>query len=169
MPINDRDKRALLWGGGVIAVLLLYLLFRGGGSGSPAEPVQPDAVAATQATGQPAAYATPMPPPIATAPVVVATVAVAPVTDVSQLRLFGLLSRGAVIGMADGTQRFIPIGREIVPGVTLRGVEVHHAILATGSGEVRLGFDGVAQPQVAAAPAAPVASAEGAQRGDTLR
>ena len=71
-------------------------------------------------------------------------------SDASQLRLFGMLSRGAVIGMADGTQRFVPVGREIVPGVTLRGVDVHQAILATPSGEVRLGFDVAAQPQAAA-------------------
>lgn len=156
--LSERDKRALQWGGAAIAILLLYLLLRGGGSGPPAEPVQPD-VPATMPAG---------PPPVVA---VAAPVAVVPAADVSQLRLFGLLSHGAVIGMADGTQRFIPIGREIVPGVTLRGVEVHHAILATGSGQVRLGFDGVAQQQAAAAPpaAAPAASAEAAQRGDTLR
>jgi hypothetical protein len=58
-----------------------------------------------------------------------------------------------VIGMADGTQRFVPVGREIVPGVILRRIEVHHAILATGTGEVRLGFDSAAQPQPAFQPA----------------
>jgi hypothetical protein len=141
MQLSQRDRRVLLWGGGVIAILLLYLLSRGGDSGPSAERAQADVAAATPLTGQPATYATPMAPPV----VAVAPVAAAPVTDVSQLRLLGLLSRGAVIGMADGTQRFIPIGREIVPGVTLRGVDVHHAILATGAGEVRLGFDGVVQ------------------------
>ena len=156
MPLSERDKRALLWGGAAIAVLLLYLLMRGGSSAPPAEPVQADVPATMPAA----------PPPVVA---VAAPVAMVPSADLSQLRLFGLLSRGAVIGMPDGTQRFIPIGREIVPGVTLRGVEVHHAILATGSGEVRLGFDGVAQQQAAAAPPAPVASAEAAQRGDTLR
>jgi hypothetical protein len=156
MPVNDRDKRALLWGGTAIAILLLYLLMRGGSPAAPAEPVQADVPATMPAA----------PPPIMA--VAAPVMGPAPAVDVSQLRLFGLLSRGAVIGMADGTQRFIPIGREIVPGVTLRGVEIHHAILATGAGEVRLGFDGVAQPEVAAAAAAaPIAS--GAQRGDTLR
>src|SRR3954468_14999117 len=131
MQLSQRDRRVLLWGGGVIAILPLYLLSRGGGSGPPAARVHAD-VAAVPVAGQPATYATPMAPPVVAAPVAVAPVPAAPVTDVSQLRLFGLLSRGAVIGMADGTQRFIPIGREIVPGVTLRGVDVHHAILATG-------------------------------------
>jgi hypothetical protein len=153
MPLSDRDRRALLWGGGVIAVLLLYLLLRGGDSGSPVEPVQPEIVATTPSPEQAAAYAAPVQPTVVSAPVAVAPAAAAPATDASQLRLFGLLSRGAVIGMADGTQRFVPVGREIVPGVTLHAVDVHHAILATPSGEVRLGFDNPAQPQGAAPPA----------------
>jgi len=148
MPLNDRDRRALLWGGGVIAVLLLYLLLRGGDSGAPAEPIQAD-IAATMPAAQPATYATPVQSPVIAAPV-----AVTPSADVSQLHLFGILSRGAVIGMADGTQRFVPVGREIVPGVTLRGVDVHHAILATPSGEVRLGIDNPAQNSAVTAPAA---------------
>jgi hypothetical protein len=146
MPLSDRDRRALLWGGGAIAVLLLYLLLRGGDSGPRAEPVQPEVVASTPAPEQPVTYAIPVEPTVVAAPVAVAPAAAVPVTDVSQLRLFGLLSRGAVIGMADGTQRFVPVGREIIPGVTLRGVDLHHAILATPSGEVLLGFD-AAQPR----------------------
>jgi hypothetical protein len=95
----------------------------------------------------PATYAGPVQPPVAAAPV-----AVAPSVDASQLHLIGNLSRGAVIGMADGTQRFVPVGREILPGVTLRAVDVHQIILATPSGEARLGFDTPAQPQPAAIP-----------------
>lgn len=159
MPLSDRDRRALLWGGAIVAVLVLYLLLRGSGPAPPPEPVPADVQATTPVAP---------PPVIAAAPPV--TVAAAPAADVSQLRLFGLLSRGAVIGMADGTQRFVPVGRVILPGVTLARVEVHHAILTTPSGEVRLGFDGVAQPRAAsAAPPAPVALAEAAQRDDTLR
>jgi hypothetical protein len=148
MPVNDRDRRALLWGGAIVAVLLLYLLLRGGNSGPPAERVQAD-IAATTPADQPATYAAPVQPQVVAAPVPVVT---APSVDASQLHLYGILSRGAVIGMADGTQRFVPVGREIVPGVTLRGVDVHHIILATPSGEVRLGFDNSAQPQPAAQP-----------------
>jgi type II secretion system protein C len=159
MPLSERDKRALLWGGAAIAILLLYLLLRSGGSGSgpQAEPVQAD-VPAPMPTAAPMPVAAVAPP-----------VPVAPAVDMSQLRLYGILSRGAVIGLADGTQRFVPIGREIAPGVTLHRVEVHHIILATGSGEVRLGFDGVAQaPAAGAAAPAPAASAEAAQRNETL-
>jgi hypothetical protein len=60
-----------------------------------------------------------------------------------------------LIAMADGTQRFVPVGREIVPGVILRGVDVHQAILATPGGEVRLPLD-VGPP--APAPAVAVAT-----------
>jgi len=157
IPLSRRDRRALLWGGAAIAVLILYLLTRGGGDSAPSsvELVQSDARTVT---------APPPQPVVATAPVM----AVAATADLSQLRLFGVLGSGAVIGMADGTQRFVPLGRDVLPGVSLRRVELHHAVLATASGEVRLGFDGIAQAQAQAAPA-PVAAAAAAQREDTLR
>jgi hypothetical protein len=138
MPLSGRDRRALLWGGAAVAVLLLYLLLRDGGSAPPpAEQIQADVQATIPES----------PPPVVAVAPPVAVVAATPMVDVSQLHLVGLLSRGALIAMADGSQRFVPVGREVVPGVTLRGVDVHHAILATPSGEVRLGFDAAAQPQ----------------------
>jgi general secretion pathway protein C len=149
MPPSRRDRRALAWGGALIAVLILYLAMRGGGAApSSVELVQPDARTA------------PPPPPIVAMP---PPAGIVPAADLSQLRLFGVLGSGAVIGMADGTQRFVPLGREILPGVILRRVEVHHAVLAGASGEARLGFDGIAP-----APA-PIAPAETAQREDALR
>ena len=154
-PPGPRDRRALAWGAPVVLILLLYLAFRGDGE-SNAPPAEP----ATVVHDLPATYAqAPAAPVMAPPPVVVASpqvvvaqpVVVVPTTDVSQLKLVGLLSRGAVIAMADGSQRFIPIGREIVPGVILRRVEVHQAVLATGAGEVRLGFD-VASPPTTSVP-----------------
>jgi hypothetical protein len=141
MPLSARDRRALSGGGLVIAALLAYLLWPEAQS-PPAPPPQVQA-----------------PPAIVMAPPPVAPAAV----DVSQLRLFGVMASGAVIGMADGSQRFVPVGREIVPGVTLRRVELHHAVLVTAAGEVRLGFDGLDQAAPAAAPAAT------AQNEETLR
>ena len=152
MPLSQRDRRALVWGGAAIAILILYLFMRGGGA-------EPSSVELVPSEAQIVA-----PPPVIAPP---PAVAAAPVTDLSQLRLYGVLGSGAVIGMADGMQRFVAVGREIVPGVTLRRVEVHHAVLATASGEVRLGFDGVAQPQDA--PAATAAPADAAQRDEGLR
>ena len=139
-PSGPRDRRALLLGGAVIALLLLYLLTRGGSAPPPDDPVRNDVSATVPAASAPpvVAVAPPVPVPVVVAPT--------PGVEVSQLHLVGLLSRGAVIAMADGTQRFIPIGREIVPGVILRGVDVRQAILATPSGEVRLGFDAAAEP-----------------------
>jgi type II secretion system protein C len=152
MPLSRRDKRALAWGGALIAALILYLLMRGG-----------DPAPASIGLVQPRVPIVAPPPPVVATP---PPVAIAPTADVSQLRLYGVLASGAVIGMADGTQRFVPLGREIVPGVILRRVEVHHIVLATASDEVRLGFDGIAQAQSAPPPAAP---AETAQREETLR
>jgi hypothetical protein len=141
MPLSPRDRRALSGGGLVIAALLAYLLW-------PEAESRPAPALQVQA-----------PPP----PIVIAPPPAAPAVDVSQLRLFGVMASGAVFGMADGSQRFVPVGREVVPGATLLRVELHHAVLATAAGEVRLGFDGVDQAAPAAAPAA------AAQSEETLR
>ena len=134
MPLEPRDKRALLWGTPVVGVLLLYLLARGGG-GAPS--------AGSVANDLPATYAGAQPAPIIAAPPVAVPLPVpsAPSADVSQLKLVGLLSRGALIAMPDGSQHFVPVGRELAPGIVLSRVEVHQAVLATAAGEVRLGFD----------------------------
>ena len=91
--------------------------------------------------------------PVAMAP------AVAPAADASQLKLYGLLASGAVIGFPNGGQRLVPVGREAMPGLTLVRVEQNFAILQGAGGEVRLGFDGVAaaEPGMATpqAPAVP--------------
>ncbi|MBV8972583.1 MAG: hypothetical protein JO290_09865 [Sphingomonadaceae bacterium] len=134
-----------------MAVLILYLLTRGEGSAPRPEPLPADAPATVETAPPPpmAALPPPMPAPLATAPVVAA-----PSSSASQLRLVGILASGALIAMADGTQRFVPVGREIVPGVTLRGVDVHEAILATPGGEIRLPLDVGPPPQQVVAPAA---------------
>jgi hypothetical protein len=151
MPLSDKDRRALLWGSPVAALLLLYLLTRGEGSAPRPEPLPADAPA-TVASESPPLAALPPPAPLATAPVTSA-----PIADASQLRLVGILSRGALIAMADGTQRFVPVGREIVPGVVLHAVDVHQAILATPGGEIRLPLDVAAAPPAAAPQSAPLA------------
>ncbi|MBV9883227.1 MAG: hypothetical protein JO276_09480 [Sphingomonadaceae bacterium] len=158
-------------------VLVLYLVFRGSGSGAssdrdgnvvtdaPATMSAPAAGPLTPATyAGPATPLAPVAPPAAPVPngaVVVVAPQAAPSAQpapdgTAQFRLLGVLSRGAVIGMPDGSQRFVPIGREIVPGVVLRGVDVHHAILQTASGEMRLGFDAT-PPPAAISPTPPVA------------
>ena len=47
----------------------------------------------------------------------------------------------------------MPVGREALPGLTLRRIEQNQAVFASAAGEVRLGFDGVGQAPAAATPA----------------
>jgi pyruvate/2-oxoglutarate dehydrogenase complex dihydrolipoamide acyltransferase (E2) component len=146
--LSPRDLRALGLGGAVILVLIAWLLLRGG------EPAPP-APAPPQVTQPAEAPAPPPPAPAASAP------------DLSRLRLYGLMGSGAVIGMADGSQRYVPVGREVLPGVTLARIELHAAVLSGAGGETRIGFDGAEGAAGARAPAA--APAEAAQRDETLR
>jgi general secretion pathway protein C len=89
-----------------------------------------------------------------------------PAADLSQLRLYGLLASGAVIGLGNGGQRLVPVGREALPGLTLVRIEQNHAVFQSASGEVRLGFDGIAAPDSAVAAPMPAA---GPQHEETLR
>jgi len=158
--LSLREKRLIQVAILLVIIVLVSLLLRGGGGGAPpAGPVTP------AATPTPVAAPPAMPVAIAPAP------PMAPPADLSQLRLHGLLASGAVISTANGGQRLIPVGREALPGLTLVRVEQNHAIFSGTSGEVRLGFDGIAQavdPSGAAAPA-PAATGAAAQREETLR
>ncbi len=153
MAISTRERRLIAAAGLLAFVLLLYLLLRGDDAEPPAaEPI-------AQPARQTAAAEPPLP---AAAP--------APAPDASGLRLRGLLASGAIIGFADGSQRLVRTGREALPGLTLARIEQDHAVLASAAGELRLGFDGVAQAQAGPRAAAPAASsAEAAQRDETLR
>lgn len=133
-----REKR-LIQAAVVLAILVLVsLLFRGGGSSAP--PPAPD-----RAMPVAAPASAPQPPPLVPAPVAAAPAAPpVQVADASQLKLYGLLASGAVIGYANGGQRLVQVGREALPGLTLVRVEQNFAILQGGAGELRLGFDGVA-------------------------
>ncbi len=149
MPL-ELGRRGLAIGGGAIALLLaLYLLFSG-----------PD----RQSAPEPVSVAEPPPPP----PVAAAPVAPAPTPPPEGLRLHGVTGAGAIIAMADGSQRLVMIGREIVPGVRLQSVAVDHAILQSGASRYRLDFAGVSTV-AGAAPSASGPSSEAATRAETLR
>lgn len=159
--LSLREKR-LIQGAILLAIVVLAsLLLRGGGGGSGNAVPEPP---------MPVATPTPPPAPVAAAPVVPAPAAV-PAADPSQLKLYGLLASGAVLGFPDGAQRLVPVGRDAMPGLTLVRVEQQHAVFRGAAGEVRLGFDGLAQAQPAAptAGARPAATGEAAQREETLR
>ncbi len=154
--LSLREKR-LIQGAILLAIIVLVsLLLRGGGGAPPPGPATP-AVSPTPVTAPPPApiAVAPAPPPV-------------PAADLSQLRLYGLLASGAVIGLDNGGQRLVPVGREALPGLTLVRVEQNHAILQGVEGEIRLGFDGIAEAGGEPAPAR-VATGPGAQREEMLR
>ena len=159
--LSLREKRLIQAAILLVIILLATLALRGGGDGAlPPGPVAAPVIA--PAMGAPRA-AMPVPAP---APVAVAAPAV-PAADLSQLRLYGLLASGAVIGLGNGGQRLVPVGREALPGLTLVRIEQNHAVFQSAGGEIRLGFDGI----VAAADPASAAPmpAAGPQNEEHLR
>jgi general secretion pathway protein C len=154
---STREKRLIQVAVVLIILFLLYLLFRGG----PEPVTEPEPMIIAQPE-RPMPLA---PPPIAAVPVAPP----APVADITGLKLHGLLASGAVIEFANGSQRLVPIGREALPGLTLRRIEQNAAVFDSGGGELRLGFDGPVQSDMSVAQA-PVAVAPGsAQREESLR
>jgi len=160
--LSLREKRLIQVAIALVIIVLVSFLLRGGEGGAP-----PPAEPATTAPVTPAPAVAPPPVAAAAAP----APAVAPPADLTQLRLHGLLASGAVISTANSGQRLVPVGREALPGLTLVRVEQNHAIFRGASGDVRLGFDGIAQPTESPGvpAAAPVASGPAGQREETLR
>ena len=160
--LSLREKRLIQAAILLAIIVLATLLLRGGGGG--ALPPGPMAPPGTVPSAAPRPVALPIAPP---PPVAAVTPPAAPPTDLSQLRLYGLLASGAVIGFANGGQRLVPVGREALPGLTLIRVEQQVAVFQSGGGEVRLGFDGIvaADPNVAA----PAMPATGPQHEESLR
>ena len=144
------SRRIGVAAGASVAIAALVLLLIPGPGVEPA-PEPPAAVPAPPPV-QVAASPTPAPPPSA-----------------EGLRLHGLLGRGAIIATADGRQRFVAIGRDVIPGLRVERIEQGHVILASTGGELRLGFDGPAPNAVAAAaPATGPADVDAALRDETL-
>lgn len=107
-----------------------------------------------------------MPPAAAPAPTPAAATA-APAPSADGLRLYGLLGSGAIVGLLDGSQRWVPVGRDVVPGLRLAEVRQHRAVLVSSGGTFELTFDGARAAAAAAAPAA--APAADPHREETLR
>ena len=145
---NRRERRFLMAGAAGVAAFLLYLLLAGG--------VEPGAELSGEAprSSVPAFHPPVSPTPAAPSP----PPPVAPAASLSGLVLRGVLGGGAaIIGFPDGNQRSVPVGREFLPGVTLKEVALRHVILATTSGESRLEFNKSASE---IAPAGAVATAK---------
>lgn len=127
--------------GGAAILLLLALGYQL--SGDPAAPPQPDMPV------------TPAPqPPLPPAP---APPAAPPPASPDGLRLHGVTGAGAIIAAADGRQRLVAIGRDVLPGLRLEQVRLDHALLRSSTGAFRLDFTGVA----ASGDGAPAAAASG--------
>lgn len=152
---DPRRRLYLIIGAGIVLLLLTWWLTQ------PAE----------EAVAPPAPIAAAPPPaPVAATPTPPAPSA--PAATPEGLRLFGLTGSGAIIGLPDGSQRLVRIGREVMPGLTLAEVRQHNALLRSAADEFQLDFQGVAaapgQP-AAAAPQATAAASEAQIREETLR
>ena len=153
--LSAQSRRlALIVGVGLATLLLAWWL---------TAPSEPPAAAP--------APAAPAPPPIAATPPTVQAAPIAPAPSTEGLRLFGLLGSGAIIGLADGSQRLVRTGRDVLPGLTLVEVRQQNVLLRSSAGEFTLDFGGVAAAPApaAAAPAAPQRASEAAMRDETLR
>lgn len=110
--------------------------------------------------------------PLATPRVSPAVPTPAPAPDLGGLRLHGLTATGAIIA-SNGGQRLVRLGREVIPGVTLKEVRQHHAVLSTSAGLFELAFLGSARsaaPIEAAAVATPTTAAPApARRTEVLQ
>lgn len=152
----SRRERILL-GGGVAAVVAFaaYMMLRGGTA--PEE----DIVLASPPPAM--APSLPAPPPAIAQP--------APSASVDGLLLQGVMGGGpgggaAIIAFPDGSHRLVRVGREFLPGVTLKEVALRHVILATAGGDMRLEFNKAA---VSAGGGATSAAAAGPQGADEAR
>jgi general secretion pathway protein C len=137
------ERRALWLGAGLTAsaaALYVTLTSDGGNTAAIVAPAEARShvVAATATAPAPAA----------------ATADPARAPDLSGLRIHGLTATGAIIASA-GRQRLVRLGGVVVPGVVLKEVRQHHAVLATSGGLLEIGLFGVAQ---AVAPTAQMTS-----------
>ena len=161
LQLQPREKRMVIGGAVIATALLAYLLWPSGGGQSAVELVPADQ------RPTPTVATAPQPIPVVqAAPTAVATATPAVAGLTEGLVLHGVMAGGAVIGFPDGSQRYVPVGRDVMPGLRLQAVRLREAILASGSINYRLGFAGPAvpltpaptSPQVVGAPAAPAAT-----------
>ena len=165
LALSPRERKFL--GVGVLAVLLFIVFMLLPGSNDAASDGSVEIVQA------PPPAAAPPPPPAPTvsyAPAPPPPPSV-PAASASGVVLKGVLSTGAILFVPPGTERLVRIGREFMPGMTLKEVGVHHAIIGGPGGDVRieLGRPG-ATPVQAAAAVPPRAAGGGADhRGETMQ
>lgn len=108
----------------------------------------------------PAPAATIPAPVVQEEPPAPAPAAAAPAED---LLLKGVLGGGAILAMPGGQQRLVRIGREFLPGLTLKQIGIDHVVIGRAEGDLRLEMGKAGGGPVG--PAAQSASASSAPGG----
>jgi membrane-associated protease RseP (regulator of RpoE activity) len=151
--LTPRERGFLAAGALALLVFLAYLLWPSGDDDDV------ELAEAPPPAAQPAFVPPPMvPPPMPAAPAL-------PQADsgaAAALVLRGVVGGGprggaAIIGFPDGSQRVVRVGREFLPGMTLRGIGVNYAIAASGSGLLRMELNRTGA--IAVVPASPAVTA----------
>jgi general secretion pathway protein C len=160
--LTPRERVFVSIGGAILLLFLLWLLFlRGNAGDQPVELADSPPAPASAALPPAQPY---VPPPMAPVP----AAAAAP-DATSSLVLQGVSGGGpgggaALVQYANGNQRLIRVGREIVPGMMLRSVGLSWAIASLGGSDVRLDLNRPgATPVAAAAPVSPTVAAPDAR------
>ncbi|HEX8193856.1 MAG TPA: type II secretion system protein N [Allosphingosinicella sp.] len=145
--LETRREKIVVLGGAPVIVLLFYLLLAGGGEAGKEEGV---ALAARPAAPAATARAAPPPPAAPSSPSGQAAMApqepaAAPTPDAG-ISLTGVLGTGrggsAILSYPGGAQRLVPVGRDVLPGLTLREVRRDRILLSGPSGPAELAFGG---------------------------
>lgn len=136
--------RVGLWGTVALLAVLLVLTWRSP-AGKPAASIELVSEAVQ--------------PPPADAPTPIVSSQGRP--DISQLNLRGVLSTGAVFGFADGRQRFVTAGREILPGIHLVSVHRQFVTIDQGGSQARLPLEGASVAAETSSGPAPTVSSSG--------
>lgn len=145
--LSRREKQMLLGCGACVLLFCLYMF-----GPTDAQPGVELAAAPPPASAAPAPPQPPSPPTVAARPAV-APPASPPAASADGVVLKGVLGGGprggsAILLLPSGVQRRVPIGREVMPGVTLKAVEIGHAVLVGADGEKRIELaSGAAQAQ----------------------
>lgn len=150
--LTPRERRFVAAGAIALLLFALYWLWPAGEKSdvelatTPPPPVQPVFVA-------------PVPPPPPPSPPAPAPPA-ADASALAGLTLRGVMgggpSGGAAIVAANGAERVVRVGRELIPGVILREVGIRHAIASSPGGDIRLELNKTGGTILsAAAPGAP--------------
>jgi general secretion pathway protein C len=164
LRLAPRERLFLAAGGLALLHFFLLMASPSQGAGESVELAQP-------ATTPPPAYFPPPEPVVARAAPATATAA----ASASGLTLRSVLATGAIFAIQGGGERLVPIGREFLPGLTLKAVGLNDATVASSGADVRfeLGRAGGAAAAVlggsaAASPASLAASSDKAEQRDTM-